>query len=166
VEQLRKEMPPKKTELEAALDTYRKMEIGLGLRNEEDPEKKSRRARKRPMATRRTRKPVQPRARRHNRPPTRVHPADDNVHDDVHDVHDVHDVQDVPEVPSAPTPAAQTDAAPDEASSLRLDEQPIRNPQSEIRNAADPASSQSPDSPNTPPLQPPTESSPIVPNRA
>jgi hypothetical protein len=133
VEQLRKEMPPKQTELEAALDYYRKMEIGLGLRND-DPEKKPRRS------------------RRHNRATTRVQPAESVPPDD--NVHDIHDVQDVPEAPSAPTPAAQTAPAPDEASNLRLDEQPIRNPKSEIRNPAD-----------LPP-QPPTESSPIVPNRA
>jgi hypothetical protein len=138
VEQLRKEMPPKQTELEAALDYYRKMEIGLGLRND-DPEKKPRRS------------------RRHNRATTRVQPAESVPPDD--NVHDIHDVQDVPEAPSAPTPAAQTAPAPDEALSLRPDEQPIRN-------AADPASSQSPDSPDPSTTPPPTESSPIVPNRA
>jgi hypothetical protein len=152
VEQLRKEMPPKQTELEAALDYYRKMEIGLGLRNEEDPEKKTRRARTRSTASRRSRKPAQPRSRRHNRPQNRVQPVESVPPDD--NVLAVPEVPTVPDVPPAPDPAPQTGPAPDEASSLRPDEQPIRNPQSEIHNPADP------------PLQPPTESSPIAPNRA
>ena len=123
VEKIKREAPPKKTEMQAALDTYREMEVGLGLR---PSGKKARHAKPRPKASRRARR--RPRARPHHHNPgvarsTKVH--------DVHAVHTVHEAEEAPsapEVPPAPAPAAETAAVLDVASSLRLDTPPSLPP--------------------------------------
>ena len=123
VEKLKREAPPKKTEMQAALDTYREMEVGLGLRPSGP---KARHAAPHPKAARharhaRRRPHARPHASRHT-PAPRVSRSK-RVHA-VHDVHEVHDadvVLSVPEAAPAPAPAAETTAALDVASSLQLD---------------------------------------------
>ncbi len=105
VEKLKREAPPKKTEMQAALDTYREMEVGLGLRKDGD---KVSRPLRRSKKHRRRRRP-------HTRPHTRG-PRANKVHA-VHDVHEVHEVAEVPTVPEAP-PAPDPAATSDVASSL------------------------------------------------
>jgi hypothetical protein len=153
VEKLKRETPPKKTEMQAALDTYKEMEVGLGLRKSG---KKARHAKPRPKAGRRA--PHRPHALPHH-PAARVprRPQSAPRANKVHAIHDVHDVPEVPEAPPAPAPSPQPASAPDGASSLCPD-----SPHHSITLSADLSAVASA---KAEPLQPPVESSPIVPNR-
>ena len=139
VEKLRKEAPPKKTEVQAALDTYHEMEAGLDLSDERmTPKSKRRRPARVAQATRLSRSATRRPAAEPEQSNSAPSPAAE-----VHEVHEVH---------SAPTPAAPSAPAEDVASSLQPD-----SPQAE---AAPPGGSEAPIVPNR------AQSCLIVPNRA